>query len=311
MGLEPIIAALERDAQVILAGRACDDAIFAALPVMHGFDRGLALHLGKILECGALASTPIAMDVMVGVLRQDHFDLVPGSLSRACTVTTVAGHSLYEREHPLVQDGPEGAIDLNDTTIEQIDDRTVRVSGTVFRPAHQYTVKLEGVRRIGFRTISIAGMRCPSALRRLDELLQEAERRTRAYFSEFVGAKEAYDIVFHVYGRDGVMRELEPTPTLSHEVGLVMEVTAATQEFAHSVCHHLSGRLLHLDFPGQYNNAGNLAFPYSPSETDLGAAYEFSVYHLLRLDDPLAPFPVHVETVGDLTARTASVAVGG
>ncbi|MBV5325620.1 MAG: acyclic terpene utilization AtuA family protein, partial [Rhodospirillaceae bacterium] len=52
-GVEPFIRALEAGAQVVLAGRAYDPACFAALPIMRGYDEGLALHCGKILECAA------------------------------------------------------------------------------------------------------------------------------------------------------------------------------------------------------------------------------------------------------------------
>ena len=55
MGAEPFIRALEAGADVILAGRASDTAIFAALPLLRGFPAGLAWHAGKILECGAAA----------------------------------------------------------------------------------------------------------------------------------------------------------------------------------------------------------------------------------------------------------------
>ena len=54
MGLEPIMEALERGAQIILAGRAYDPTVFAALPVLKGYDPALALHMGKILECRPL-----------------------------------------------------------------------------------------------------------------------------------------------------------------------------------------------------------------------------------------------------------------
>ncbi|MCL2588600.1 MAG: 3-methylaspartate ammonia-lyase, partial [Oscillospiraceae bacterium] len=40
--------------------------------------------------------------------------------------------------------------------------------------------------------------------------------------------------------------------------------------------------------------AGNLAFPYSPSDFHAGAVYEFSVYHLLQVEDGTALFPVEV-----------------
>ena len=47
MGHEPIIKALEEGAQLIIAGRSYDPSVFAAYPIMKGFDAGLAYHLEK------------------------------------------------------------------------------------------------------------------------------------------------------------------------------------------------------------------------------------------------------------------------
>ena len=58
MGDEPIVKALNEGAEVIIAGRAYDPTVFAALGIIHGFNKGLALHMGKILECAAIAATP-------------------------------------------------------------------------------------------------------------------------------------------------------------------------------------------------------------------------------------------------------------
>jgi hypothetical protein len=55
MGAEPFVRALEAGADVVIAGRASDTAIFAAAPLMHGFPEGIAWHAAKILECGAAA----------------------------------------------------------------------------------------------------------------------------------------------------------------------------------------------------------------------------------------------------------------
>jgi len=298
MGPEPIVAALQSGAQVILAGRSCDDALFAAYPILRGFDRGLATHMGKILECGAIACEPQAMDVMVGILRQDHFDLVPGSATRRCTVTSVAAHSLYEREDPVLQPGPGGAIDLSETSLTQLSPNTVRVHGTTWIPTRAYTVKMEGVTQTGYRTISLAGIRCPSMIYELNYVLDEVRRRTEAYFEEMGIHASTYQLLYRIYGRDGVMRELEPVRNaLPHEIGLVMEVVAASQELSQAICHHLSGALLHVDYPGQFNDAGNLAFPYSPSEIAMGAVYEFSIYHLLHLSDPAEPFRTQLESI--------------
>ena len=299
IGIEPIVEALRQGAQVVLAGRSCDDAIFAALPVMLGFDRGLALHLGKVMECGALAAEPISMDVMLGTLREDCFELEPGSPNRACTVTSVSAHSLYEREDPFLQSGPGGTLDLQETRVEQIDARRVRVSGTTYRPDDRYLVKLEGARRVGARAISIAGVRCPTMIARIDDVLEEARRRTREYLADAGVAAEDYRIEFHVYGRDGVMKELEPNRNAApHELGLVIEAVADSAELAKTACHHVAGALLHLDYPGQFNNAGNLAFLYSPAEIAAGDVYEFSVYHLMELSDPLELVEIEMLDIG-------------
>ena len=42
----------------VLCGRAYDPALFAAEPVRRGFPAAMALHAAKILECGAIATTP-------------------------------------------------------------------------------------------------------------------------------------------------------------------------------------------------------------------------------------------------------------
>lgn len=52
MGADPFISAVEQDADVVIAGRSCDSAIFASLALKEGDPPGLAWHLGKILECG-------------------------------------------------------------------------------------------------------------------------------------------------------------------------------------------------------------------------------------------------------------------
>lgn len=40
-----------------------------------------------------------------------------------------------------------------------------------------------------------------------------------------------------------------------------------------------------------------MAFPFSPSDVEVGAVYRFSIYHVLELDDPTAIFPIEYEEV--------------
>ena len=74
MGVEPFMRALEAGADVVIAGRACDDAIFAAMPILKGYDAGLALHCGKILECAGLSAVPCDLaEPLIGRVRRNHW----------------------------------------------------------------------------------------------------------------------------------------------------------------------------------------------------------------------------------------------
>ena len=290
MGHEPICAALDAGAEVIIAGRACDDSVIAAYPIWKGADPALAIHMGKILECGALSAEPFAMDVMLGTIHSDHFILEPGSSMRRASVKSVAAHSLYERENPFLQGGPGHLMDLSACTFEQFGERQVKVTGARISETADYYVKLEGARLAGYRTICIAGLRCPTLTVAIDRLLEDVRAKAIAYF-----APEEVTITFHLYGRNGVMKELEPSPPSGHELGLVIDVVADRQDIAHAVCHQISGGLLHYHYPDIINPSGNLAFPYSPSDLDIGAHYEFSAYHLMKVNSPTELFPVHLE----------------
>lgn len=290
MGHEPICQALEAGADVIIAGRACDDSVIASYPIWRGADPALAIHMGKILECGAFSAEPFAMDVMLGTIEDDHFVLEPGSVDRRASVKSVAAHSLYERENPFSQGGPGHDMDLSQCSFAQINERQVKVSGARLTETADYYVKLEGARMAGYRSICIAGIRCPTLATAIDGLLEEARAKALAYF-----APEDVTITFHLYGRNGVMKELETAPPSGHELGLVIDVVADRQDLAHAVCHQISGGLLHHHYPEVINPSGNLAFPYSPSDLDIGPHYEFSAYHLMKAASPTELFPVHYE----------------
>ena len=162
-GAEPLIEALESGAEVVFAGRAYDPAVFAAVPLTRGRARGPAVHLGKILECGAIAATPgSGSDCLFGYLDGDSFEVEPLNPERRCTVTSVAAHTLYEKSDPLTLPGPGGRLDLRQTSFEQVEPGRVRVSGSCFVRGDGYQVKLEGVEKVGYRTLSLAGCRDPS-----------------------------------------------------------------------------------------------------------------------------------------------------
>lgn len=292
MGVEPFLRALEGGAHVILAGRAYDPAVFAAVAMQRGYDAALALHLGKILECAAIAATPgSGSDCMLGILRRDHFLVEPLNPARVCTVTSVAAHTLYEKSDPYHLAGPGGALDLTAAVFAQASARGVRVAGSRYVPSDPYTVKIEGARPVGFRTIAIAGARDPVFIARIEEILQSVRERVADNFAAIPAAD--YRLLFHLYGKSGVMGALEPVQeSASHELGIVLEAVAKTQDLANTVCAFVRSTLLHAGYPGRLSTAGNLAFPYSPSDFKAGEVFAFSLYHLLQVRDPCALFPI-------------------
>ena len=298
MGVEPVVAALKEGAQIVVAGRCYDPAVFAAVPMMQGFSEALALHMGKILECAAIAAIPgSGSDCMLGTLDASGFVLEALNPDRRCTVTSVAAHTLYEKSDPRLLPGPGGVLDLTGCQFEQVDDHRVRVTGTQFAKSDQYTIKLEGAKPVGYRTISLAGIRSPDLIAQLDTVLESVKDQVFKNFGEIEAAE--VKLLFRCYGRDGVMGELEPMRQAQpHEIGLVIEVVANTQALADTVCSFARSTLLHIGYPGRQSTAGNLAFPYSPSDSSHGLVYEFSLYHLLAVDDPLTPFPRRMRQLG-------------
>ncbi len=94
------------------------------------------------------------------------------------------------------------------------------------------------------------------------------------------------------------MGRLEPLrKAQSHELGIVIEAVAKDQETADTICSFARSTLLHYGYEGRISTAGNLAFPYSPSDLKAGGVYTFSVYHLMDVNDPCELFPMEMETV--------------
>lgn len=235
---------------------------------------------------------------MMGTLDENGFVLETLNPARICTVTSVAAHTLYEKSDPYHLPGPGGELNLRATRFEQIDPTRVRVTGSQFEPSDGYFVKLEAARIVGYRTVSIAGARAPDFLAQLDSILDGVRARVFDNFPE-MGAGNA-TLIFRVYGRDGVMGALEPErDRLAHEIGLVIEAVADTQDRANTICSFARSTMLHFGYPGRVSTAGNLAFPYSPSDFKAGAVYGFSLYHLVRVDDPVTPFPYHLSNLED------------
>lgn len=292
IGEEPYIKALEEGAQVILAGRSYDPSVFAALAIKNGFNKALAIHMGKILECAAIAALPgSGSDCMFGYLQEDCFILEPLSPLRKCTTLSVAAHTLYEKTNPYILPGPGGALNLHNCTFTQVGDNKVKVAGTEFVPTEDYFVKLEGVRRVGYRTISCAGVKDPIMISKIDDIVKSVKARVENNFENY-GIGDFF-LDFKIYGRNGVMNMFPETSRSSaDELLIIIEAVADTQEHANTICGFARSTMLHFGYEGRIATAGNLAFPFSPSDAKMGEVFEFNVYHLMKVNNPVELFPI-------------------
>lgn len=297
MGAEPWQRALAGGADVILAGRSSDTAIFAALPEMRGIPSGIAWHAAKILECGAAAVVNRkSPDCMFAWLRRDHFVMAAPNPEMRCTPQSIASHSLYENADPYKLIECSGTLDLTDSRYEAISERAVRVSGSAFAPAARYTVKLEGAELAGYQSIVIGSVRDPFIIRQIDDWTTRLIERIHARVKQVYGTRmtpDQYVLNIRIYGKNGTMGPLEPVKEIrSHELCLLIEVTAPTQDAASSIAGIVRHQGLHLPIPEWSGLITALACPYNPAHLDRGAVYRFNVNHVVEPDDPYEMFPL-------------------
>jgi hypothetical protein len=179
MGPEPILDAMlaNPDFDILIAGRAYDPApyiAFAAFASRCSLNDtstssakciwGGFAHMGKILECGGLCSTPKSNGAMGTMYKCGTFDVTPLDPNSRCTPISVAAHTLYEKSRPDILYGPGGYLDLAEMKTEALEDeKSVRVSGGMFYflkdEGQPYTMKLEGAEVVGYRAQMMGSIR--------------------------------------------------------------------------------------------------------------------------------------------------------
>lgn len=296
MGHEPIANALTAGADIILAGRATDTAISAALPLLRGMPPGPTWHAAKVIECGGQCTTNPRSGGVLARIDHHGFTIEPLDPDTACTPTSVAAHMLYETANPFTMREPAGTIEVADARYTALDHRTVRVEGSRFEPAPQHTIKLEGAALSGYETMSFTGIRDPLILRSIDEwaalLLKVLTERVDAVLDT---PRETWDADLRLYGHNAVLANLDPDPAIPHEVGVMLLVRADDQHTATAISKLANPLLLHLALPTM-NYLPSFAFATSPAHIDRGPVYEFVLNHAVDVQDPNELF--RLETSG-------------
>ncbi|OCT49093.1 caib baif family enzyme [Cladophialophora carrionii] len=306
MGPEPILQAMvaNPDFDVMVVGRAYDPAPYIAFAAYHALKKtstdlkslsketlGSFVHMGKILECGGSCARPKSQAASAYLYDDNSFDIIPLDPLAACVPLSVAAHTLYEKTRPDVLHGPGGYMDLTKTSYEQLaDGRTVRVRGATFEAYYaqgeRYTVKLEGARLRGYRTIFIGSFIDPILVSQLDSVIT----RIKEYVAfQHKHITEKWDFDFHVYGRD---ENWNPSAAGvggrpyagSKGIFIVGEAVAESQHVATSICASARIGCVHAPYQGQKATSGNFGFGLGgKNELETGPCTEFCVYHLMSL----------------------------
>jgi hypothetical protein len=303
MGHEPFLDAMasEPDFKILIGGRAYDPSPYIAY-CAHQAQQLFSLSLkdltpeqlggfafmGKIMECGALCSTPKSSSAMATIYLDGTFDIVPLSPEAICTPTSVAAHTMYEKTRPDILPGPGGCLDLNSSRYEQLpDNRSVRVCGAQFLSARElnlpYCVKLEAAKTVGYRTLIMGGIRDPILISQIDSFLARVKEFVKQQHSSII---EKWELDFHVYGANGIMNAQEPGDTsyLPREIFLVGEALAPSQQLATSIASSARIACVHGSYPGQRGTSGNFAMGQGGKlEIETGPCAEFCIYHLIPL----------------------------
>ncbi|OLL27354.1 hypothetical protein BTH42_33170 [Burkholderia sp. SRS-W-2-2016] len=297
MGPEPYRAALEAGAQVILGGRGTDPSPWVALAMHHGLPAAPSWYAGKMLECACNAAIPKKHDCLLVTVGEDYVEAEPMNPELRCTPLSVAVQALHETASPVIRHEPGGLVDTGACRIEALTERVVRVTGMRWQP-QPYSVKLEGVRSVGFSAVTFAATRDPGLIAQIDTFVEFVRESTATKVRALGIADDAYRLVLRVYGRNGVMGPWEPsTGAMPVEMAIVAEVIGTNQEIANAALSLARVTLLHSDFAGRMCREGNMAFPFSPSDIERGEVYEFMLQHVVLPDDPYEMFPIDYEEV--------------
>lgn len=293
-GIHPYVEALKQGADVIIGGRSSDVAIFAAPAIFEGFPEEHAYYAGKVLECASFCAEPYgAKESVIGTVSHEDVQVTAMAPHQRCTPASVANHAMYERSNPYFEYFAGGMLDMTDCVYEQVDEKTTRITGQKFVPIKgDVKVKIEGSGFVGEKYIGLAGVRDPYTIENIDEVVRLATEQLEEEFSDL-----EYQVSFHIFGKNGVMGDLEPVKDIkSHELMLVVEGIAPTQEEAEAVALMGTRQIFYARLPEVKGTAGTASFVVD-EVLPATAAYTWTMNHTVPVKDPAELYQLSYLTI--------------
>ena len=259
--VQPFIRALERGADVIIGGRSDHAAVFASAAIYEGFAEHISYSLGKALDTTSIyAEPPLVNETIIGTISLEDVIVTTMRSTQPVLEASIDGQSTYAHSFG----SPDGKM----------------------------KVTLEGSGKVGERFITIIGIKDPYIIHHIDKVIEWARGRIVEHFSE-----KNYQLSYKIYGKDGGLGDLERVNGIpSHELGIVVEGIAETEQIAEEITVMGSRQLFSAPLPGIQEHmeiatvVTNGALPAPP-------AYRWTIHHTLPVDDPMELFEIHEATI--------------
>jgi len=259
LGAEPLVRALETEADVIVTGRVADPALFLA-PLIHEFGwslddwprMGQGIVTGHLLECagqitGGYFADPGYRDVPD--LARLGFPIAEVSADGSAVITKVEGSGgcvnvatcteqlLYEIEDPSQYLQPDVVADFSGVTLTQVDVDRVRVDGATGRPRPDDLKVTIGYRDgfIGEGQISYAG---PGAKARGQLALDVLRHRLNE--AGFSACESRYELI----GVNAIHGEQLSTGYEPYEVRVRLAMRVSSKQEAEQVANEVEALYL-------------------------------------------------------------------
>ena len=254
-GADGIVDALEREADVVIAGRVSDNALYVG-PMMKEFgwsysddidNIGAAITIGHLIECAELVCggmsnlwravpDPWNIGFPIAECHADSSAVItklPGT-GGLVNSWTLKEHLVYEVHDPHNYIMPDGIADLTSLKLEDLGDDRVRVTKCSGKPRPD-TLKVQIGYRDGYVAEALYLIGAPEALAKTDHSIKLFRNLLKR------SGIEPVDIRFDRIGIDSISGDMFPSPAEEEvrEVGLRIAVRTKTREEAVAARAHM------------------------------------------------------------------------